>query len=126
MRGMIRPRVRGEVPRSGRRVSGKIKAARAGQGRTPLSNAVWHTDWHVMKDPRMRGLNLITCLNDASRCVTGAEPFREATSENAVTALRRAVGRFGTPAAILSDNGSCFCGLRKAQKTLRILGPDAV
>ena len=80
------------------------------------SNAMWHTDWHVMKDPRMRGLNLITYLDDASRCVTGAELFREATSENAVTALRRAVGRFGAPATILSDNGSCFVGSGRRKK----------
>ena len=23
------------------------------------SNAMWHTDWHAMKDPRMNGLNLM-------------------------------------------------------------------
>ena len=74
------------------------------------SNAMWHTDWHTMKDPRMRGLNLITYLDDASRCVTGAALFKEATSENAAILLRQAVGRFGTPATILSDNGSCFVG----------------
>ena len=74
------------------------------------SNAMWHTDWHIMKDPRMRGLNLITYLDDASRCVTGAALFREATSENAVTVLRQAVCGFGVPATILSDNGSCFVG----------------
>ena len=26
------------------------------------SNAMWHTDWHVMKDPRMKDLNLIMHL----------------------------------------------------------------
>ena len=74
------------------------------------SNSMWHTDWHVMKDPRFRGLNLITYLEDASRCVTGARLFKEATSENAVTALRQAIGELGTPATVLSDNGSCFVG----------------
>ena len=38
-----------------------------------------------MKDPRMKDLNLITYLDNASRCVTGAALFRETTSENAVT-----------------------------------------
>ena len=52
------------------------------------SSAMWHTDWHVMKDPRMKDLNLITYLDDASRCVTGAALFKETTSENAVAALR--------------------------------------
>ena len=48
------------------------------------SNSMWHTDWHVMKDPRMKGLNLVTFLDDASRCVTGVGLFTEATSENVV------------------------------------------
>ena len=81
------------------------------------SNAMWHTDWHVMKDTRMKGLNLITYLDDASRCVTGAALFKEATSENAVIVLRQAIGRFGVPATILSDNGSCFVGARGRKKS---------
>ena len=76
------------------------------------SNAMWHTDWHVMKDFRMRDLNLITYLNDASRCVTGYGVFGEVTGPNAVKVLRQAVGAFGRPASILSDNGSCFVGVR--------------
>lgn len=76
------------------------------------SNAMWHTDWHVMKDFRMRDLNLITYLDDASRCVTGYGVFREATGQNAVAVLRQAILEFGTPASILSDNGSCFVGVR--------------
>ena len=58
----------------------------------------------------MKDLNLITYLDDASRCITGAALFEEATSENAVVALRHATSRFGMPATILSDNGSCFIG----------------
>ena len=63
-----------------------------------------------MKDPRMRDLNLITYLDDASRCVTGAALFREATSANAVAVLRQTIGRFGVQATILSDSGTCFVG----------------
>ena len=33
-----------------------------------------------------------------------------------MTALRRAVGRFGVQATILSDNGSCFVGAGGAKK----------
>ena len=81
------------------------------------SNAMWHTDWHAMKESRMKGLNLVTYLDDASRCVTGAALFKESTSKNAVAALRQAVGRFGVPATILSDNGSCFVGARGRKKS---------
>ena len=74
------------------------------------SNAMWHTDWHAMRDQCMKEMNLITYPDDASRCVTGAALFREATSENVVIVLRRAISLFGAPATILSDNGSCFVG----------------
>ena len=77
------------------------------------SNAMWHTDWHVMKDPRFHDYNLITYLDDASRCVAGAAVFKEATSENAVAVLRSTIAEFGTPATILSDNGSCFVGVKR-------------
>ena len=74
------------------------------------SNAMWHVDWHEMKDPRFRGLQLVTYLDDASRCVMAARVFTQAPSENAVLALRDAMERFGTSATILSDNGACFVG----------------
>ena len=80
------------------------------------SNAMWHVDWHEMKDPRFAGLNLVTFLDDSSRCVTGAAMFREATSENVVDVLRQAIARFGAPATILSDNGRCFNGGRRHDK----------
>ena len=59
------------------------------------SNAMWHVDWHVMKDPRFRGLNLITYLDDASRCIAAAQLLPEATSENAVVVLQKAIETFG-------------------------------
>ncbi len=83
------------------------------------SNAMWHVDWHDMKDPRLRGLNLVTFLDDSSRCVTPARTFAEATSENVVITLRDAIDRFGTPATILSDNGRCFNGGRSKKNMPR-------
>ena len=55
-------------------------------------------------------------MDDASRCITGAALFQEATSENATLTLRLAIERFGTPASILSDNGSCFVGQNGRKK----------
>ncbi len=54
------------------------------------SNAMWHVDWHDMKDPRLRGLNLVAYLDDSSRCITGFGVFEHATSKNAVLVLRKA------------------------------------
>lgn len=36
------------------------------------ANTMRHTNWHGMKDPRFCAYNLITYIDDASRCVTGA------------------------------------------------------
>jgi len=99
-------------------------AARSGQRKwvryeRMYSNTLWHVDWHVMKDPRFRGLKLVTFLDDSSRCVTAARLFTEATSENAVAVLAEAVGRFGTPATVLSDNGRCFNGGRSKKNLPR-------
>ncbi len=44
------------------------------------SNAMWHVDWHEMKDPRLRGLKLVTFLDDSSRCVTAARTFAGSTA----------------------------------------------
>ncbi len=35
------------------------------------SNAMWHTNWHTMKDPRFQGYQLITYLDDASSAWLG-------------------------------------------------------
>lgn len=76
------------------------------------ANAMWHTDWHVMKDPRLKGANLVTYLDDSSRRITGFGLFKEATSENAAAVLVAAIAVCGAPATMLSDNGSCFVGQR--------------
>ena len=39
------------------------------------SNELWHTDWHQIKDPRWKGLWLITYEDDSSRFVTGYGVF---------------------------------------------------
>ncbi len=95
---------------------GKAKRRKWVRFERRYSSATWHAGWHEMKDSRFRGSNLVACLDDSSRCVTGAGMFREATSENAVAVLREAAKRFGAPAAMLSDNGSCFVGRRGRRK----------
>ena len=48
-----------------------------------FANAMWHVEWHFMKDPHIRGLNLVSDMT----CVAAAQLFTEATSENAVAVL---------------------------------------
>lgn len=79
----------------------KSRPVRRGRYERPCSNATRHTDWRVIKDARMKGRNSTTHLDGAPRCVAGSKLFREAASENAVTALRWDAGRVGVPATIL-------------------------
>ena len=80
-----------------------------------FSNAMWHADWHIMKD-RLKGFNLIVYLDDASRYVTGYGVSEHATSENPVISLRRTFRYFDRPAQMLSDNGSQFTSRKRIGK----------
>ncbi len=85
------------------------------------SNAMWHVNWHDMKDPRLKGLKTVAYLDDTSRCVTGFGLYGEATAHNGGAVLRMAIERFGRPATILSDNGEHFVTMRNSppEKTWR-------
>ena len=80
------------------------------------SNVMWYINWHAMKDSQMKGLNLITCLDNVLWCVTGVALFKETALENAVMVLRQAICGFGMLAPILSDNRSCFVRMGGCKK----------
>ena len=80
------------------------------------SNAMWHVDWHMIKDPRWRNLWLICYLDDASRCITGFGVYQHATAENTILTLDSAIEIFGAPAQILSDHGTQFTSNREPKK----------
>ena len=54
------------------------------------SNAMWHVDWHLIKDSRWRNLWLICYLDDASRCITGFGVYQHATADNTILVLEKA------------------------------------
>ena len=72
------------------------------------SNTMRHVDWYQIKNPRLKGLNLITFLDDASRCISRFGVFLDATSENVTLVLRKAIREYGVSAQMLSDNGRRF------------------
>ena len=80
------------------------------------SNAMWHVDWHAIKNPRLKSLNFIAFLDDASRCITGFGVFQSANSQNSVLVLRDAIKKFGVPGQVLSDHGTQFTGNKTSSK----------
>jgi transposase InsO family protein len=73
-----------------------------------FSNELWHIDWHLIKDPRWRGMWLIVYEDDASRRIMSHGLFEHATSPHSVEVLKGAIAEFGKPGSILSDRGSTF------------------
>ncbi|MGC8662049.1 MAG: DDE-type integrase/transposase/recombinase [Nitrososphaeria archaeon] len=62
----------------------------------------------LVMDSRWRGKWLIVYIDDASRFITGWGLFDEATTENTISVLDKAISEYGKPAAILTDHGSQF------------------
>jgi putative transposase len=67
------------------------------------SNSLWHTDWF-----EYNGLQIVAYLDDASRLVTGVGVFDNATTENAILVLNKAIEDFGKPKQLCSDWGTQF------------------
>ena len=70
------------------------------------SNSLWHVDWHKVKDPRWKDQWLVCYEDDASRLITGYGVYPNLTSPFSVEILDRAINKYGTPRAILSDHGT--------------------
>lgn len=82
----------------------------------PLSNYMWHTDWHKIKCKKLGGEHIIVYLDDSSRKVigycTGAE-----TTKNSKLALYNAIANtLVTPATLNSDRGTQFFANKKDKK----------
>ena len=68
------------------------------------SMSLWHTDWKPLQDGRW----WIAYLDDASRMVMDHGVFPEATTDNSLSVLERAVAEYGLPREILTDRGTQF------------------
>lgn len=71
----------------------------------PRPNMLWHTDWTLCP---FTGKQLIAFIDDYSRFIVHAQYFNQATTENTLIAFSKAIKKYGTPDAILTDNGSQF------------------
>lgn len=68
------------------------------------SNSLWHVDWTQLSD----GRKLIVYEDDASRFIVGFGIFSEATLQNSIEVLKKAIEKHGAPKQLLSDNGTQF------------------
>ena len=74
----------------------------------PISNYMWHTDWHVIKADRLKGENILVYIDDSSRKIMGHITGNQ-TTQNSLFALYSAIAKHSVmPFCLNSDRGSQF------------------
>ena len=74
----------------------------------PLSNYMWHTDWHVIKSEKLKGQSLIVYMDDCSRKIMSQGGGAENT-KNSLFALYKAINDNSViPFTLNSDRGTQF------------------
>lgn len=68
------------------------------------SNSLWQADFKLCEDDWW----MISFQDDHSRFITGSKKVWNPTGENAILLFGKAVGRFGVPAQLLTDQGPQF------------------
>lgn len=75
----------------------------------PISDFMWHTDWHIIKASKLNGKCFISFLDDCSRKIMGYGVFDSMTTRNSLMVLYDAIGKnLAIPIELNSDRGSQF------------------
>lgn len=88
-------------------------------------NQMWQSDICTF---RLAGKNayLIGFIDDYSRYITGLRLYRSQTAANVLETYRRAVGEYGVPKEMLTDNGRQYVNWRGTTKFQRELQKDRI
>jgi transposase InsO family protein len=92
-------------------------------------NALWQIDIFTFHLKRMYPVYLIGAIDDHSRYLVGWGLFRQQNADAVLEVLKGAIGQWGAPREILSDNGRQFVAWRgktRFQKVLRQQGVQHV
>jgi transposase InsO family protein len=94
-----------------------------------LPNTLWQIDIFTFKLKRMFPVYLVGMIDDHSRYIVGHGLFRQQTAESVLEVVKGAIGQWGAPREILSDNGRQFAAWRgqtQFQKVLKRQGVNHV
>jgi transposase InsO family protein len=94
-----------------------------------VPNAMWQIDIFTFELKRMYRVYLVGIIDDHSRYIVGHGLFRQQTADTVLEVVKGAIGQWGAPRDILSDNGRQFVAWRgktKFQKVLRRQGVQHV
>ena len=94
-----------------------------------VPNGLWQIDIFTFELKRMYRVYLIGIIDDHSRYIVSHGLFRQQTADAVLEVVKGAIGQWGAPREILSDNGRQFVAWRgktKFQKVLRRQGVQHV
>jgi transposase InsO family protein len=92
----------------------------------PLPNAMWQIDIFTFQLKRMYRVYLIGIIDDHSRFIVGWGLFRQQGAEAVLEVLKGAIGQWGAPREILSDNGRQFVAWRGETRFQRVLKQQGI
>ncbi len=91
-----------------------------------LPNSLWQIDIFTFQLKRMYRVYLIGILDDHSRFVVGWGLFRQQGAEAVLEVVKGAIGQWGAPRELLSDNGRQFVAWRGETRFQRVLKQQGV
>jgi len=86
-----------------------------------LPNAMWQIDIFTFKLKRMYPVYLVGMIDDHSRYLVGHGLYRQQSSEAVLEVVKGAIGQWGAPREILSDNGRQFAAWRGQSQFQKVL-----
>ena len=92
----------------------------------PVPNAMWQIDIFTFNLKRMYKVYLVGIIDDHSRYLVGWGLFRQQTSASVMEVVKGAIGQWGAPREILSDNGRQFAAWRGETKFQKILKQSGI
>ncbi len=86
-----------------------------------LPNALWQIDIFTFQLKRMYPVYLVGIIDDHSRYIVGHGLYRQQTAEAVLEVVKGAIGQWGAPREILSDNGRQFVAWRGKSQFQKVL-----
>jgi transposase InsO family protein len=86
-----------------------------------LPNALWQIDIFTFQLKRMYPVYLVGIIDDHSRYIVGHGLFRQQSADAVLEVVKGAIGEWGAPREILSDNGRQFAAWRGETRFQKVL-----
>jgi len=91
-----------------------------------LPNAMWQIDIFTFQLKRMYQVYLVGVIDDHSRYLVGWGLFRQQGADAVLEVVKGAIGQWGAPREILSDNGRQFVAWRGETRFQRVLKQQGI